>query len=97
MRHMKNVSETRPLPGMTKEEWDRVRVSKSAAELKAMGCVVESEFECCSDEKGCCSDHDEDCKTVQRIRGKALKEKLTAKDIEDHNVAEIRAKAKGLL
>jgi len=83
------VSETRPLNGMTPAEWDRVRVSKSHAELKAMGCVHESEVDV--------PDPDPDLAKVQEIRDKSLKGSLTAQEITDHNVAEIRAKAKGLL
>lgn len=94
--HTKSVSNTHPLPGMTPEEWDRVRVSKSAAELKAMGCVTESVRDCCA-EDACCPDHDEDCKKVAEVRAKALAGRLTAQEIQEHNEAEIRAKAKGLL
>jgi hypothetical protein len=99
MVHKKAVSHTSPLPGMSREEWDRVRVSSTAAQLKAIGCVTESDADCCSDENGgtCCQDHDEDCKKVREIRDKSLKGNITAKDIEDHSRAEIRAKAKGLL
>ena len=99
MHHKKHLSHTGPLPGMSKEEWDRVRVSSTAAQLKAMGCVTESDADCCSDENGgtCCQDHDEDAKKVREIREKSLKGKLSAQEIQDHNEAEIRAKAKGLI
>ena len=98
--HKKHISHTGPLPGMSKEEWDRVRVSSTAVQLKAMGCVTEKDVDCCSDENGgvCCQDHDEDCNTVAQLREKALRTGLLSpQEMAAHNLAEIRAKAKGLL
>jgi hypothetical protein len=83
------ISETRPLPGMSREEWDRVRVSKSAAELQAMGCVHETEVDV--------PDPDPDQVKLEAIRSKSLRGSLTDAEIKEHNEAEIRLKAKGLL
>ncbi len=83
------ISETRPLPKMTPEEWDKIRVSKSHAELLAMGCVVEREVDV--------PDTDPDLMAVLQLRDKSLKATLTATELSQHNQAEIRCKAKGLL
>lgn len=93
----KNHSHTHPLPGMTAEEWDKIRVSKSHAELKAMGCVTETQVDCCPGDGTGCPDHDPDAIKIRQIRDKALNGKLSAAEVQDHNEAEIRLKAKGMM
>lgn len=93
----RRVSTSRPLPGMSKAEWDQVRVTKTAAELTAMGCMIEETVPCCAGDGTGCSTHDPDLVSVRAIREKSIKGALTAQDITDHNTAEIRLKAKGLL
>lgn len=90
------TSETKKPTAMPQDEWDRLRVSLSAAEMKKRGFVVETTVECCKGDGTGCAEHDPDAVKVRTIREKSLKAALTAQDIADYYAAEIRAKAKGL-
>lgn len=93
----KNVSETHPPPGMGPgAEWDALRVSKTHAQLAARGCVTNTVAECCKVGAEC-ADHDADSQKVTRLRAKSLVTTLTTAEVAEHNIAEIRAKAKGML
>lgn len=93
----RNISETRKPEGMPNDEWDRLRVSLSAAEMKARGFTVETAVECCKGDGTGCRDHDPDVITKRTIEAKSLQGALTATDRTNHADAEIRLKAKGLL
>ena len=93
----KTYSETRKPAEMSQEEWDRLRVSLSAAEMKKRGFVHEQEVDCCAGDGTGCGDHDPDAVTKRTIEAKALKGALTATDRSAYADAEIRLKAKGLL
>lgn len=93
----KNISETRKPEGMPSAEWDRLRVSLSAAEMKARGYVHDTVIECCKGDGTGCPDHDPDAVMKRSIEAKSLQGALTATDRTNHADAEIRLKAKGLL
>ena len=83
------ITETFKPDNIPADKWDAIRVKCSFAELQAMGAVREYEVDV--------PDPDPDLELLNSIREKSLKGNLTAKEISDHALAEIRCKAKGLI
>lgn len=93
----KTITELFKPDSIKADEWDLIRCQSSHAELVKLGCVRTYTVECCPGDGTGCADHDPDAILLRDLRDKALAGSITSKEVADHNLAEIRLKAKGLL